>query len=380
METTSEMDDMAEVLLDYDGVLVLPPNGFCGEGELTLNPDKSLVREGQGGAEQPMGSFPIFNLEEHPKDLQSDLFDALLLARPKDETLLVTPPSTPLKRPLATLSPEDENDCKRLKIFYPESPEATSHVTPELELLETLQRLPALQNGPCRKRGEEPTSRCKELEQDDKGVEATRRTASEDAAPPARPKHVCGECGKIFKRAHNLKIHGRLHSGATPYACPFAGCSKQFRWKSSIVSHMNWHRTKRGDTLPGEPGDTSIQSAALRQGTTRGRGRGNAKKTDAGAVEGSSGSRRGRGKGRKRGDAGKAVVVQAESGEKGQVATASTTAESCNLSGSMVELEDLEGLGMFADEGEDCASQLSLEGIGILVRGGGILDEFLGRK
>jgi hypothetical protein len=69
-----------------------------------------------------------------------------------------------------------------------------------------------------------------------------------------RPKHVCIECGKIFKRAHNLKIHGRLHSGAKPYRCPFEHCDKEFRWKSSIVSHLNWHRTKRGETLPGFDG------------------------------------------------------------------------------------------------------------------------------
>lgn len=73
-----------------------------------------------------------------------------------------------------------------------------------------------------------------------------------------KAKHVCFQCGKVFKRAHNLKIHGRLHSGDKPYACPFPNCSKDFRWKSSIVSHINWHKTKRGDVLPGEPGVTSV--------------------------------------------------------------------------------------------------------------------------
>lgn len=65
-----------------------------------------------------------------------------------------------------------------------------------------------------------------------------------------RSKHTCKECGKVFKRAHNLKIHGRLHNGDKPYSCPFSNCDKEFRWKSSIVSHINWHRTKRGDVLP----------------------------------------------------------------------------------------------------------------------------------
>lgn len=68
----------------------------------------------------------------------------------------------------------------------------------------------------------------------------------------SRTKHICKQCGKTFKRAHNLKIHGRLHNGDRPYGCPFPECEKEFRWKSSIVSHINWHRTKRGDVLPGE--------------------------------------------------------------------------------------------------------------------------------
>lgn len=86
-----------------------------------------------------------------------------------------------------------------------------------------------------------------------------------------KAKHVCSVCGKIFKRAHNLKIHGRLHSGDKPYNCPFLTCEKQFRWKSSIVSHINWHRTKKGDVLPGEPGDTSINSILFKAGQGHGK-------------------------------------------------------------------------------------------------------------
>jgi Zinc finger, C2H2 type len=73
-----------------------------------------------------------------------------------------------------------------------------------------------------------------------------------------KPKHFCHDCGKTFKRAHNLKIHGRLHSGDKPYGCPFVHCDKEFRWKSSIVSHLNWHRTKRGDIMPNFDGVGSI--------------------------------------------------------------------------------------------------------------------------
>lgn len=74
------------------------------------------------------------------------------------------------------------------------------------------------------------------------------------AGKDTKPKHLCQKCGKVFKRAHNLKIHGRLHSGIKPYGCPFSHCEKEFRWKSSIVSHLNWHRMKRGECLPGFDG------------------------------------------------------------------------------------------------------------------------------
>ena len=67
-----------------------------------------------------------------------------------------------------------------------------------------------------------------------------------------RPKHYCELCGKTFKRGHNLKIHGRMHSGVTPYVCPYPSCGKKFRWKSSIVSHKKWHKHKCKDVLPEE--------------------------------------------------------------------------------------------------------------------------------
>lgn len=57
-------------------------------------------------------------------------------------------------------------------------------------------------------------------------------------------KHMCDICGKIFKRAHNLKIHGRIHSGDMPFVCSVENCQKKFRWKSSIVSHMKWHQSR----------------------------------------------------------------------------------------------------------------------------------------
>lgn len=76
--------------------------------------------------------------------------------------------------------------------------------------------------------------------------------SSEEALRRNRPRHYCELCGKSFKRGHNLKIHGRMHSGVTPYSCPYPNCEKEFRWKSSIVSHKKWHKYKCNDVLPEE--------------------------------------------------------------------------------------------------------------------------------
>lgn len=64
-----------------------------------------------------------------------------------------------------------------------------------------------------------------------------------------RTRHECPTCHREFKRAHNLKIHQRVHTGEAPFRCPFITCAKAFKWKSSIMSHFKWH-TKMGDRLP----------------------------------------------------------------------------------------------------------------------------------
>lgn len=247
MDSSTDMDEMGQVLLDMDGTLVLPQNVLCHENDFSL--DKSFMREEQGATGEQIAN--MFHIEEQTKEMTADIFETLLPPMTREETFLVTPPSTPQKRPLQN---QQHDDYKRFKPCRPVDSPTVSQVTPEPVLQSSsLTPVPA------------PTSATAE-------AEIVMRSSPSELVPEAvlpKPKHVCSECGKIFKRAHNLKIHGRLHSGAKPYACPFSGCDKEFRWKSSIVSHMNWHRTKKGDTLPGEPGDTSIQNAALRQGTTR---------------------------------------------------------------------------------------------------------------
>lgn len=62
-------------------------------------------------------------------------------------------------------------------------------------------------------------------------------------------QHVCPLCQRNFRRAHNLKIHQRVHTGEAPFNCPFNQCGKAFKWKSSIMSHCKWH-ARQGDQLP----------------------------------------------------------------------------------------------------------------------------------
>lgn len=60
-------------------------------------------------------------------------------------------------------------------------------------------------------------------------------------ADKTRRAFMCTTCGKYFRRAHNRKVHARVHTNETPYRCTFEGCDRRFRWKSSLVSHRRWH-------------------------------------------------------------------------------------------------------------------------------------------
>lgn len=65
-----------------------------------------------------------------------------------------------------------------------------------------------------------------------------------------KTKPVCTKCDppRFFSRNHNLKIHQRIHTGEKPYMCPIPNCAKEYKWKSSIISHLTWHR-RQGDVV-----------------------------------------------------------------------------------------------------------------------------------
>lgn len=225
-------DDLRTDLLEIDGNLVLPPSALGEQSDFNI--DKPFTPDVRPDVDQEITNI-LQNIGEQTSELTIDLFEPLIPPFLGDAGKSGNQALVSQKRSLSTLSLQSGEESKRTKIIESQ-PRTVDNIAP-IVLNE------------------------KNANQNDNG--------QDEYTSGAKPKHVCKECSKVFKRAHNLKIHGRLHSGAKPYSCPFAMCEKEFRWKSSIVSHMNWHRTKKGDMLPGEPEDTSVQAAALRQGTTR---------------------------------------------------------------------------------------------------------------
>ncbi|XP_061587367.1 zinc finger protein 835-like [Cololabis saira] len=67
------------------------------------------------------------------------------------------------------------------------------------------------------------------------------------ARPPEAPgsggdggaEHVCGVCGRLFRKGENLQLHMRSHTGEFPFTCQV--CGRGFLQRCGLTSHMRIH-------------------------------------------------------------------------------------------------------------------------------------------
>mmetsp|Transcript_3286 Transcript_3286/g.10058 ORF Transcript_3286/g.10058 Transcript_3286/m.10058 type:complete len:360 (-) Transcript_3286:48-1127(-) len=56
-------------------------------------------------------------------------------------------------------------------------------------------------------------------------------------------RYGCEQCGKMFKYRYCVENHKRVHTGILLFKCDFAGCTRKFKWRSSLNSHRSTHKT-----------------------------------------------------------------------------------------------------------------------------------------
>ncbi|KAJ7585325.1 hypothetical protein C8J56DRAFT_828521 [Mycena floridula] len=56
---------------------------------------------------------------------------------------------------------------------------------------------------------------------------------------------ICPFCHRVFDHPSNLQAHMTMHSGETPFMCPYPTCGRGFNVKSNMTRHYRLHLTKK---------------------------------------------------------------------------------------------------------------------------------------
>ncbi|KAA8494955.1 Zinc finger protein [Porphyridium purpureum] len=83
-----------------------------------------------------------------------------------------------------------------------------------------------------------------------------------DSEGNVRYKCLEPECGRLFTRRSNLKVHKRMHTEEEPYICTYPGCSKQYKWRSCLASHILAHEKQTGVVGSPKTSDGALASSS----------------------------------------------------------------------------------------------------------------------